>query len=156
MVSSNSDRVMWRNECVTYKIECSNCDSVYIGESARNAYTRGAEHTTALHNKDKDSVLYRHMQDKHTDDVNTPNFKMSVISTHKSALDRQISEALHISNRQDDDLINCKSEWGHQKIVRCVLPSMWRPATHQLIVWWGVADRSGLTEPVLSRRLLVY
>ena len=124
MVCSNSDRGMCRNECVTYKIECSNCDSVYIGESARNAYTRGAEHTTALHNKDKDSVLYRHMQDKHTDDVNTPNFKMSVISTHKSALDRQISEAVHISNTPDDDLINRKSEWGHQKLVRCVLSSM--------------------------------
>ena len=73
-------------------------------------YTRGAEHTTALHNKDNDSVLYRHLKDKHNDDENTPTFKMSVISTHKSALLRQISEAIHISNTPDDDLISRKSE----------------------------------------------
>ena len=124
MVCRNSDSGMCRNECVTYRIECSSCDSVYIGESARNAYSRGIEHTAALQNKDKDSVLYRHLQDKHSEDENTPTFKMSVIDAHRSALNRQISEAVHISNTPDDDLINRRSEWGHQKIVRCVLTSM--------------------------------
>ena len=124
MVCRNGDSGMCRNECVTYRIECSSCDSVYIGESARNAYSRGIEHTVALQNKDKDSVLYRHLQDKHSEDENTPTFKMSVIDAHRSALNRQISEAVHISNTPDDDLINRRSEWGHQKIVRCVLTSM--------------------------------
>ena len=53
MICSNGDRGMCRNECVTYNIECSNCDSVYIGESARNANSRGAEHTTAHITKTK-------------------------------------------------------------------------------------------------------
>ena len=95
---------------------------MHIGESARNAYSRGSELTAALYNKDKDSVLFRHLQDKHKDE-DTPTFKMTVMNTHRSALDRQISEAVHISNTPDDDLINRKSEWGHQKVVRCVLMS---------------------------------
>ena len=123
LVCSNSEKGLCRNNCITYKIECSGCDSKYIGETARNAYTRGTEHITAFNNKEKDSVLYRHVQDKH-DEEDTPEFKMTVIKTHKSALDRQISEAVHISNTPDDVLINRRSEWGHQILVRCVLNSI--------------------------------
>ena len=64
------------------------------------------------------TVLLRHLQDKHSDDDSTPTFQMSVISTHKTALDRQISEVVDISNTLDVNLIYKKSEWGHQKIVR--------------------------------------
>ena len=123
MVCKNSDRGMCRRECITYKIECSGCDNVYIGESARNAYSRGVEHTAAFQNKDKDSVLLRHLQERHSEDEDTPEFSMRVIDTHRSALDRQISEAVCISNTLDDQLINKKSEWGHQRLLRCTLSS---------------------------------
>ena len=33
---------------VTYEIECQGCKHKYIGETARNAYTRGTEHTEGL------------------------------------------------------------------------------------------------------------
>jgi hypothetical protein len=39
---------MHDRERVTYEIKCNGCDSEYIGETARNAYTRVIEHLEAL------------------------------------------------------------------------------------------------------------
>ena len=120
MVCRNNNKGKCRDENVTYKITCNKCSSIYIGESARNGYSRGLEHQALLEKQDKDSVLLRHTQNKHPDDE-TPVFSMSIIKKHKSAMDRQISEAVHISNQPENDLMNQKSEWGHQKVTRCVL-----------------------------------
>ena len=75
----------------------------------------------AYKNKDNDSVLYRHVDTTHKHEENTPEFVMSEIDKHKSALDRQISEAVRIHNTPSDLLMNRKSEWGHTRIVRSVL-----------------------------------
>ena len=87
---------------------------IYYGETCRNCYSRGKEHITDLNNKTDNSVLYR--PEKHTD---TPDFTMSVIDTHKTALDRQTAEAILIHTARRDKLINRKSEWGHNKVVSC-------------------------------------
>ena len=50
---------------MTYKIECQGCEDKYIGETARNAYTRGIEHTEGLENQDKRSALWKHCVEKH-------------------------------------------------------------------------------------------
>ena len=42
---------------VTYEIECQGCENKYIGETARNAYTRGTEHVGGLENQDEKSAL---------------------------------------------------------------------------------------------------
>ena len=33
-----------RIEGITYKLTCKGCDEVYVGETSKNAYTRGLEH----------------------------------------------------------------------------------------------------------------
>ena len=38
---------------VTYEIKCSMCDHVYVGETGRNAYSRGLEHQEGLNKKDE-------------------------------------------------------------------------------------------------------
>ena len=119
MVCSNGGG-QCRRENVTYKINCSECDYVYHGETARNAYTRGNEHLSALNKNDKNSVLLRHTSVNHTDDV-TPNFIMKVTSTHTSALERQLTEAVSIDQTPRDRLINNKAEYGHNKLVRVSL-----------------------------------
>ena len=43
-----------------------------------------------LKNKSENSVLYRHISDKHTD-ANTPSLEMSTVKTYNIALDRQIT-----------------------------------------------------------------
>ena len=45
-------------------------------------------------------------------------FKMTVIKSHRSALDRQVTEAIKINRTQRNKLMNNKTEWGHNKIVR--------------------------------------
>ena len=61
---------------VTYEIVCNECDSVYIGESSRSAYTRGAEHMKVFSKKDERSALWRHCKEKHGGELR--DFNMSV------------------------------------------------------------------------------
>ena len=75
---------------------------------------------SALRKKDKDSVLYRHTKESHNNDV-TPQYDMRVTGTHTSALDRQVTEAVTISNTPRTLLMNTKLEFGHNRIVRTTL-----------------------------------
>ena len=121
-----------RRENITYKIKCDYCDHTYIGESARNAYTRGLEHKSALVKKDKNSVLYRHITTMHNENHNI-TFTMSVTGSYKDALTRQLSEAHNIE--MTPNLINNKSEWGHTNLPRIQLSSQqntrhYQPTSH--------------------------
>ena len=118
MVCKNGNKGDCRRENVTYKISCSECEKIYIGETSKNAFTRGQQHTQQLQNKDKQSVLNRHLQLDHLEETEMPQFKMTVIKSHRSALDRQITEAVKINRTQRNKLMNNKTEWGHNKIVR--------------------------------------
>ena len=58
---------------VIYEIVCVPCSGMpspgryrYIGETARNAYTRGREHLSMLKNRNKASVLWEHCRDVHS------------------------------------------------------------------------------------------
>ena len=111
-----------RREGVTYTIKCSECAYVYHGETARNAYTRGLEHMSALRKQDKDSVLHRHTKEHHNNVNNvTPRYDMRVTGTHTSALDRQVTEAVTIGNTPRSLLMNSKQEYGHNRLVRAIL-----------------------------------
>ena len=120
MVCGSDGRGNCRATNITYKIECSKCGYVYIGESGRNGYSRGREHLADLAKKSENSVLYRHIKEEHSG-VNSdrPKFKMTILSTHKTALDRQVSEAVLIG--RTPELMNKKTEWGHTKVVSCTL-----------------------------------
>ena len=111
---SNS-RGRCRQSGVMYKIECSECDHVYFGETSRNAYTRGCEHTRSLDRGREDSVLYKHIIEQHRNSADTPQFNMRVISKHPTALDRQIAESVRIANSSHDRIMNSKQEFGHNK-----------------------------------------
>ena len=43
---------------------------------------------------------------------------MTIMKSHRSALDIQITEAVKINNTDRDKLMNNKTEWGHNKIMR--------------------------------------
>ena len=107
-----------RTNNITYSLECKQCKDIYIGETSRNAYTRGKEHESQMDRKDKNSVMLRHQQHKHPGE--TPSFEMKVTGTYRSALDRQISEAVKIS-RAKDKLINNKTEFRQNRIMRSQL-----------------------------------
>ena len=117
----NNGRGNCRANNITYKIECE-CEDQYIGETARNGYSRGKEHLNSLAKQSDDSVLYRHIKEKHHDNsTQIPKFKMTILSNHKTALDRQVAEAVLIGRVPHDKLMNKKNEWGHAKVVRSTL-----------------------------------
>ena len=118
MVCKHKSKGDCRKENVTYEISCSKCEKVYIGETSKNAFTRGKQHTRQLQTKDKQSVLYRHLEQDHKEERETPEFKMKILKSHRSALDRQVTEAIMIDRKERDKLMNNKTEWGHNKMTR--------------------------------------
>ena len=108
-----------RRNNVTYEIECGLCQgedrSVYVGETARNLYTRGAEHATKYTGGKEDSFLRKHQQDKHQGQDAV--YSAKVTGTYRDCLSRQVAEGVNI-RRCQSNLMNTKAEW-HQ-------PPIWR------------------------------
>ena len=110
-----------RREGVTYEIKCSQCECIYVGETARNAHSRGKEHMAALKKKDPSSVLWRHTKQAHSDSHTPPHYSMVVTGYHDNSLTRQISEAVRINHVPVSLCINNKQEWAHTQLVRTSL-----------------------------------
>ena len=118
MLCNNNGKGQCRRDNVTYEVQCNECKQPYIGETARNAYSRGLEHNKALIKSDKNSVLHRHATETH--EGRNPGYTMSVTGHHDSALTRQLTEAVKINNHSGP-MINNKQEWLHPCLPRAVL-----------------------------------
>ena len=107
-----------RRNNIQYEMECKLCPvselTVYVGETARNLYTRAGEHLAVYRGKlngaKKESFIYTHQQEKHRGAP--PNFTAKVTKSFGDCLTRQISEAVWI-RRSTREVLNSKSEW-HQ------------------------------------------
>ena len=115
---------------VTYKVTCKSCDDVYIGETSRNAYTRGLQHTasiTAPYNPARDgnkpgptSTLRHHVDMRHAKDSTPPTFKMEVTGVYGGdAAKRQISESVNIQHTEGQ--MNRQDEWRQIHLPRLTL-----------------------------------
>ena len=101
-----------RNNGVTYEVKCKKCDHLYIGETGRNAYTRGLEHIEGMKNKNEESVLHKHNIENHEGNLTSTDFVMVVTGTFGGdATKRQIAEATKIRYAQGPSLMNRKDEW---------------------------------------------
>ena len=111
-----------RKEGVTYEIRCTECNDVYVGETADNAYHRGKQHADALRNHVPGSALYKHVRNTHPDGP-SPAFKMKVTGVYgKDALLRQVTEGVQINAASErKKCMNSRSEWNHQAIPRITL-----------------------------------
>ena len=112
-----------RKEGIVYNISCSLCPSVYVGESSRNANSRGKEHINDYINKRDCSVMLRHNKTHHPNyDQNNPNFTMTVKQIYNDrSIDRQISEAIQINNVPHPELINNRQEYQQTNLPRAEL-----------------------------------
>ena len=73
-------------------------------------------------NKSKDSVMLRHVTEKHINDVTESKFKMRVTETYgDDCLLRQVAEGVKINRTPDDKLINNKSEFNQARLPRTVV-----------------------------------
>ena len=93
-----------------------------VGESARNAYTRGKEHINEFKNKQESSIMQRHNRECHANN-NDITYTMQVKNIYgDNSFERQISEGIQINNITKIDLrINNKSEWSQNEIPRASL-----------------------------------
>ena len=118
------DHGMCQKENITYKIKCEGCaevgkEATYIGESSRTMYQRGKEHSKALEDEDEESPLWTHCQVIHG---GAPQeFSMTIIRSHVTAFDRQVSESVFITTNEADIIINRKSEWNGESIPRLLV-----------------------------------
>ena len=118
--SEGGDGKRCRVEGVTYEIRCSECECVYVGETGRNVYTRGTEHSDQLTKKNKNSVLHRHTIDKHADDPNPPKYSMKVTDIYGGdKTKRQVAEALKIERTPAP--MNRREEYSRCKLPRAVI-----------------------------------
>ena len=74
-----------------------------------------------LRTKNKNLVLWRHTRERHGEDITPPNYRMTVTSSQKDALSRQIEEAVRIGSTPGVILINTKMEFGHHHLPRVSL-----------------------------------
>ena len=92
---------------------------VYEGETSRSARLRGKEHLSALNGKRADSFLYKHKTLEHEEEE--MEVSMEITGLFKDALSRQADEAVRIKSRNNDELMNSKSEFNHPPIARIVV-----------------------------------
>ena len=108
-----------RKDGIVYNIICQKCQSIYIGESSRNAISRGKEHKQDFDTNKETSIMLRHIKTHHQHDTNKPEFKMIVTHIYNNnSMDRQISEAIQINNIPKQQIINTKIEFRHAKLPR--------------------------------------
>ena len=109
---------------VGYRITCASCQedgksAIYDGESGRNAYSRGLEHSNALRLEVEDSPLWKHCQLEHGGVKQT--FYMEALRNFSSCLQRQVNEAVRITSSKADFIMNSKSEFHQAPIVRVIV-----------------------------------
>ena len=115
-----------RKEGACYTIECKMCDAVgsktkYIGETSRSPYERLSEHMKLfLGQKEGDpetgkasSVLWLHSKEAHGGEMTADDWKSRIVSSHRTALNRQVTEAILIQEINNEvNLLNSKNEFG--------------------------------------------
>ena len=94
--------------------------AVYIGETSRSLFERGREHWKAFHEKRENSHILKH-HILHHGGEGEPKFHLRPLSFHKTALNRQLSEAVKIGRVGEDNLLNSKGEYNRSHIARLTL-----------------------------------
>jgi hypothetical protein len=108
---------------VAYRIECLTCQlagksTLYEGETARNAFTRGIEHRDALRLEDEENPLWKHCLVEHQGVK--AEFGMKVLGVHRSPLVRQVNEAVRIIISKAQCIMNSKTEFHQAPLVRII------------------------------------
>ena len=122
---------------VVYKAECEQClkttgnninevklvqdytevpsQGVYIGETSRQFGTWVNEHMQNMMKFKKESFIIDHWMNEHGTASIPPQFKFSIIDTHRDALSRQLQEAIFIRELGN---LNRKQEFRLNELIR--------------------------------------
>ena len=95
--------------------------SVYVGESSRTIFERSREHWNDWRSRSDKSHILKHQDDAHEGNQE-PRFMMRTVRFYRSALSRQVGEAVRIMLRGGaGSILNSKSEFDRCKIPRLIL-----------------------------------
>ena len=96
--------------------------ALYVGESARSLYERTGEHWLATEQKKEESHMYQHVVEAHNGE-SKPSFNFKVVRTFKTALDRQVGEAIRIEMR--GSVLNRRGEFNRCSLTRLGVDQKW-------------------------------
>ena len=97
----------------------SDIPTLYVGETSRSVFERSKEHWKAWRSQKEDSHMLRHQVAEHGGEGD-PQFTMRVVKYYKTALSRQVGEAVRIRRRGGAGcILNSKSEYN-----RCMIPRL--------------------------------
>ena len=100
------------------KIVSLDVPSIYVGETSRSLQERTVEHWSDYRTGSNKSHMLKHQAMEHGGAP--PQFVMRVVSTHKTALSRQIAEAVRIRRRGGAGaILNSRAEYN-----RCHIPRL--------------------------------
>ena len=119
MICKNGEKKNCRRSEVKYHIKCENenCDSVYHGETAKNAYTRGKEHESGYKSHLEENHMWKHCVQKHNGEEQ--QFTMHIDRMfRKDAMLRQITEAIQINDTEERRRMNSRAEWHQPRVPR--------------------------------------
>ena len=85
---------------------------MYRGKTGRTTYHRMKEHFTKWQQKTEDSVLHRHSTQHHGGGEFEVNVKV-LSSCYGKPTTRLITEAMHIEEVPEEELMNEKTEWNY-------------------------------------------
>ena len=97
----------------------SEVPSIYVGESSRSIFERAGEHWKAYEKRDTDSHIWKHHIVHHQGE-GKPEMLFKVVGTFRSALSRQVAEAVRIRGRGSSAL-NSKGEYDRCRIHRLTI-----------------------------------
>ena len=100
---------------IMYEWRCELCDSIYIGETSRNFFSRSLEHMDKAQNKSDDSFISNHQKECHNE--SQPKFKTKVLKSFQDPLSRQVAEGVYIRNNPLSSL-NTKQDYYQTSTYR--------------------------------------
>ncbi|KYN27438.1 hypothetical protein ALC57_03147 [Trachymyrmex cornetzi] len=93
---------------IVYKIDCSDCDASYVGQTCRQLKTRISEHKNDINrNKSNPSVVANH-RTLHNHDFNWD--KVQILDTERNYNKRLISEMINIKRQKNGINLNKETE----------------------------------------------
>ena len=118
--------------------------SIYVGETSKSLYERGKQHWKDFKNKHEDSHILKHHQ-VHHGGRGEPSFHLRPVRYFKTALTRQIAEAVLIQRWGEDRVLNSKAEFNRCKISRLTLgeeddEDKWRTIQEEYIEDESIGD----------------
>ena len=95
--------------------------AIYVGETCRSLAERGKEHWAAYRAGKEDSHILKH-QEVHHKGAGKPQFHLRAVKFYRTALGRQVGEAVRIRRRGEGNLLNSRAEFNRCQITRLNLP----------------------------------